>query len=113
MTRNHAIPAEDVLRAFAMDFEPGAGVLQRYLAKYPEYASRWSIFSENFLVRLTPTIRQAPRKVALVSSRMERLRESSVSLEALQAAPANLHTGVRCTCPAVASWSCIPPELSD
>src|SRR5690242_16894134 len=39
MARNSQITADDVLRAFAMDFEPRAGVLQRYLAQYPEHST--------------------------------------------------------------------------
>lgn len=38
MPRNPQISADDVLRAFAMDFEPGARVLQQYLAQYPEHS---------------------------------------------------------------------------
>jgi len=38
MTKNSPITREDVLGAFAMDFEPGAGVLERYLSQYPEYS---------------------------------------------------------------------------
>ena len=92
MTRNHAIPAEDVLRAFAMDFEPGAGVLQRYLAKYPEHAIALVDLSRELSREIDDDDPPSAAEVALVSSRMERLRESFVSLENLQAAPAKTFT---------------------
>lgn len=91
MNRNHTIPPEDVLRAFAMDFEPGAGVLQRYLAKYPEHAIALVDLSRE-LSREIDDDPPSAAEVALVSSRMERLRESTVSLDTLQAAPAKTFT---------------------
>ncbi|MFG6468195.1 hypothetical protein [Roseateles sp. BYS87W] len=92
MTRNHATPAEDVLRAFAMDFEPGAGVLQRYLAKYPEHAIALVDLSRELSREIDDDDPPSAAEVALISSRMERLRESTVSLQALQVAPARTFT---------------------
>lgn len=71
-----------------MDFEHGSGVLRRYLAEYPEYAIALVSLSRELSREIDDDDPPGAAEVALVSSRMERLRESSVSLEALQPADA-------------------------
>jgi len=88
MARNHTISAEDVLRAFAMDYESGAGVLKRYLAEYPEHAVALVDLSRELSREIDHDDPLSVAEVALVTSRMERLRENTVSLQTLQAAPA-------------------------
>ncbi len=86
------ITASDVLRAFAMDFEPGAGVLQRYLAQYPEY----SVLLIDLSIELTREFDDGapPSAVELgfAAAGMVRLRENTTTLQSLQAAPAKVFT---------------------
>lgn len=87
MVKHSEISASDVLKAFAMDFEPGAGILQRYLTQYPEHASELVDLARELSREIddeTPSIAD----LALVSSRMARLRGNSATLESLQAVPA-------------------------
>lgn len=39
MIKRSPISSEDVMNAFAMDFEPGSEVLKKYLADYPQFAA--------------------------------------------------------------------------
>jgi hypothetical protein len=87
MTKHPEIAAGDVLKAFAMDFEPSAGTLKRYLAQYPEHATALVDLSRE-LSREVEDETPSAADLALVTSRMSRLREDTVSLESLQAAPA-------------------------
>lgn len=86
MVKYPQISAGDILKAFAMDFEPGTGTLKRYLAQYPEHAMALVDLSRELSREVddeTPSVED----LALVISRMARLREDTVSLSSLQAAP--------------------------
>ena len=89
MVKHPGVSAGDVLKAFAMDFEPGAGTLQGYLAQYPEHATALVDLSRE-LYREVDDEMPSATDLALVTSRMARLREATESLESLQAAPATL-----------------------
>lgn len=86
MVEHPKIAIEDVLKAFALDFEPGAGTLKRYLAQYPEHATALVDLSRE-LVREIEDETPNSADLALVTLRMSRLRENTVSLEALQTVP--------------------------
>ena len=87
MAKHPEISARDVFKAFAMDFEPGTGTLKRFLAQYPEHATALVDLSRE-LCREVGDETPSAADLALVTSRMARLREVTVSLESLQAAPA-------------------------
>ncbi len=79
--------AADVLRAFAMDFEPGAVILQQYLTQYPEHSAALI----DLAMELTREIdEEAPldaRELELVAAGMARLRKATTTIESLKAAP--------------------------
>jgi hypothetical protein len=87
MTNHPQISVSDVLKAFAMDFEPGAGTLTRYLAQYPEHAVALVDLSRELSKEIKDETPSSEDQ-ALVASRMSRLREETASLESLQAASA-------------------------
>ena len=87
MVKHPEISAGDVLKAFAMDFEPGSGILQRYLAQYPEQATALVDLSRELSREFNDETPSAA-DLALVTSQMTRLRVDAASLESLQAAPA-------------------------
>ena len=87
MVKHPEISAGEVLKAFAVDFEPGAGTLKLYLAQYPEHATALVDLSRELSRRVEEETPSAA-DLALVASRMSRLHEDTVSLESLQAAPA-------------------------
>jgi len=80
--------AVDILRAFAMDFEPGAGVLQRYLAQYPEHSIALIDLSMELTREFDDDLPPGAAELDLVAAGMTRLRESAITLATLQAAPA-------------------------
>lgn len=90
MTRHPLISADDVLRSFAMDFEPGAGVLQRYLAQYPEHAVAMIDLSMELSREFDDDVPPSTAEFNLVAAGMARLRESTSTLQSLQAAPAKV-----------------------
>lgn len=92
MTQRSQITADDVLRAFAMDFEPCAGVLQRYLAQYPEHSIALIDLSTELTREFDDDLPPGADEFDLVAAGMARLRESAMTLEALQAAPAKTFT---------------------
>ena len=92
MTQRSQITADDVLRAFAMDFEPCAGVLQRYLAQYPEHSIALIDLSTELTREFDDDLPPGAAEFDLVAAGMARLRESAITLEALQAAPAKTFT---------------------
>ena len=92
MAHGSPATADDVLRAFAMDFEPGAGVLQRYLAQYPEHSLALVDLSMELTREFDDDLPPDAAEVNLVAAGMARLRESAITLEALQAAPAKTFT---------------------
>lgn len=86
MVKYPEISVDDVLRAFAMDFEPGAGVLQRYLTQYPEHATQLADLAHE-LSREIDDETPSAADLALVSSRMAWSRVNSATVESLKAAP--------------------------
>lgn len=92
MAKQAQITADDVLRAFAMDFEPGTGVLQRYLAQYPEHSVALIDLSMELMREVDEDGPPGATEFDLVAAGMSRLRENVVTLEALQAAPAKMFT---------------------
>ena len=90
MAKQPQITANDVLRAFAMDFEPGAGVLQRYLARYPEHSLALIDLSRELTREFDDDVSPGAVEFDLVAAGMARLRENIVTLQALQAAPAKV-----------------------
>jgi hypothetical protein len=88
MAKQPQITANDVLRAFAMDFEPGTGVLQRYLAQYPEHSLALIDLSRELTREFDDEVPPGAAELDLVAAGMARLRENVVTLQALQAAPA-------------------------
>ena len=92
MAQRAQVTADDVLRAFAMDFEPGAGVLQRYLAQYPEHSMALIDLSMELTREFDDDVPPGVAELDLVAAGMARLRENVVTLQALQAAPAKVFT---------------------
>lgn len=88
MGKQPQITANDILRAFAMDFEPGAGVLQRYLAQYPEHSLALIDLSMELTREFDDDAPPGVAELDLVATGMARLRENVVTLQALQASPA-------------------------
>lgn len=83
---------EDVLNAFAMDFESGAGVLERYLSQYPEYALQLVDLSRELSREFDDDLPLSAEDLVAVDAGMRRLQERSVTLQALQEAPAKTFT---------------------
>ncbi len=90
MIQHPPMSAADVLRAFAMDFEPGGGVLQRYLARYPEHSVALIDLSMELMREFDDDVPPNAAELALVSASMARLRERTTTLQSLQAAPAKV-----------------------
>lgn len=88
MAKQPQITADDILRAFAMDFEPGADVLQRYLAQYPEHSLALIDLSMELTREFDDDAPPGVAELDLVATGMARLRENVVTLQALQASPA-------------------------
>lgn len=92
MARRPQITVDDVLRAFAMDFEPGAGVLQRYLAQYPEHSIALIDLSIELTREFDDDLPPGAPELDLVARGMERLRGSTITVEALMGAPVKMFT---------------------
>lgn len=90
MAQRPQVTADDVLRAFAMDFEPGVGVLQRYLAQYPEHSLALIDLSMELTREIDDDVSPGAAELDLAAAGMARLRENVVTLQALQAAPAKV-----------------------
>ena len=88
MAKQPQITADDVLRAFAMDFEPGTTVLQRYLAQYPEHAVALIDLSMELTREFDDDVPPGAAEFDLVAAGMARLRENTTTLQSFQAAPA-------------------------
>ena len=88
MAKQPQITADDVLRAFAMDFEPGANVLQRYLTQYPDHSVALIDLSRELTREFDDNVPPDAAELDLVASGMTRLRENTTTLQSLQAAPA-------------------------
>ncbi len=87
MAMQPQITADDVLRAFAMDFEPGDGVLQRYLAQYPEHSSALINLTMELTREFDDDVPPGAAEIDFVAAGMARLREDTATLQSLQAAP--------------------------
>ena len=92
MTQHPQLSADDVLRAFAMDFQPGTGVLQRYLAEYPEHSVALIDLSMELTREFDDNIPLGAAEFDLVAAGMARLRENAATLQSLEAAPAKVFT---------------------
>jgi uncharacterized protein (DUF2384 family) len=92
MTEYSTHTREDVLNEFAMDFEPGAGVLQRYLSRYPEYSLHLVDLARELSREFDDESPLSADDLAAVDAGMRRLQNASISLQALQTAPAKTFT---------------------
>lgn len=92
MTKHSSNTREDVLNAFAMDFEPGAGILERYLLQYPQYSLQLVDLSRELSREFDDDTSLSPEDLADVSAGMRRLQERPATLQALQEAPAKTFT---------------------
>lgn len=92
MNQRPQITADEVLRAFAMDFEPGAHVLQRYLTQYPEHSLALIDLSMELSREFDDDVPPGAAEFDLVAAGMARLRENVATLQSLQAAPAKVFT---------------------
>lgn len=92
MTQHPQLSADDVLRAFAMDFQPGTAVLQRYLAEYPEHSVALIDLSMELTREFDDNIPPGAAEFDLVAAGMARLRENAATLQSLEAAPAKVFT---------------------
>ena len=92
MTQHPQFSAGDVLRAFAMDFQPGTGVLQRYLAEYPEHSVALIDLSLELTREFIDNVPPSATEFDLVAAGMARLRENAATLQSLEAAPAKVFT---------------------
>ena len=92
MAQHPQITVDDVLRAFAMDFEPGAGILQRYLAQYPEHSLALIDLSMELSREFDDDVPPGTAEFDLVAAGMARLRENAATLQFLRAAPAKVFT---------------------
>jgi uncharacterized protein (DUF2384 family) len=92
MTEHSTHTCEDVLNALAMDFEPGAGVLQRYLSQYPEYSLQLVDLARELSREFDDDMPLSANDIAALESGMRRIQRASISLQALQAAPAKTFT---------------------
>jgi len=88
MAKQPQITADDVLRAFAMDFEPGTSVLQRYLTQHPEHSLALIDLSMELTREFDDDAPPGAAEFDFASAGMARLRENTATLQSLQAAPA-------------------------
>ncbi len=88
MAKQPQITADDVLRALAMDFEPGTSVLQRYLTQYPEHSLALIDLSMELTREFDDDAPPGAAEFDLAAAAMARLRENTATLQSLQAAPA-------------------------
>lgn len=82
---------EDVLGAFAMDFEPGkTGLLDRYLSRYPEYSLQLVDLSRELSRELEEDMPLNTDARATVTRGMHRLQVRMATLQSLKDAPAKM-----------------------
>jgi hypothetical protein len=86
MTKRSPISSEDVMNAFAMDFEPKTDILKQYLADYPQFAADLVDLARELSRHVDEDLPLNAQELADVSAKMGRLRESVVTVEILQAA---------------------------
>jgi hypothetical protein len=92
MTEHSTYSQEDVLNAFAMDFEPGAGVLQRYISQYPQYSLQLIDLARELSREFDDDRPLDANDLTAVDAGMRKLQRASISLQTLQAAPAKKFT---------------------
>jgi hypothetical protein len=92
MAKHSSNTQEDILNAFAMDYEPGAGLLEQYLLQYPEYALQLVDLSRELSRELEDDGPLSADDLAAVNEGMRRIQEGLITLQSLQAAPAKLFT---------------------
>ena len=92
MTQHPQLSADDVLRAFALDFQLGTGVLQRYLAEYPEHSVALIDLSMELTREFDDNIPLGTAEFDLVAAGMARLRDNAATLQSLEASPAKVFT---------------------
>lgn len=92
MTQRPQLSVGDVLRAFAMDFQPGTGVLQRYLSDYPEHSVALIDLCMELTREFDDNVPPGAAEFDLVSTGMVRLRENAETLKYLEASPAKVFT---------------------
>ncbi|KOP57599.1 hypothetical protein OX90_11890 [Pseudomonas coronafaciens pv. porri] len=90
MTIRSPIASEDVMNAFAMDYEPGTDVLRRYLADYPQYATDLVDLARELSRQVDEDLPLSADELAAVNAKMGRLRDSIVTVEFLQSAPSKI-----------------------
>ncbi|MNJ33988.1 hypothetical protein D3C77_286820 [compost metagenome] len=86
MTKRSPISSEDVMSAFAMDFQPGTDVLKQYLKDYPSFAVDLVDLSRELSRPVDEDLPLNEQELALVSAKMSRLRASVATVETLQSA---------------------------
>lgn len=92
MAEQPQITADDVLRAFAMAFEPGAGVLQRFLEQYPEHSLALVDLSMELTREFDDDAPSGGPELDFAAAGVARLKERTTTLQSLQAAPAKVFT---------------------
>lgn len=92
MTEHSIHTREDVLNEFAMDFEPRAGILQRYLSRYPEYSPQLVDLARELSREFDDDAPLSADDLAAVDAGLRRLQNASISLQFLQSAPAKTFT---------------------
>lgn len=93
MTESSPTTREDVLSAFAMDFEPGkTGVLARYLSQYPEYSLQLADLSRELSREVEEEKPLNADELASVSRGINRLQRRTATVQSLQNAPVKIFT---------------------
>ncbi|SBW85044.1 hypothetical protein PVE_R2G1019 [Pseudomonas veronii 1YdBTEX2] len=84
MIKRSPISSEDVMSAFAMDFQPGTDVLTRYLKDYPEFGGDLIDLARELSRQVDEDLPLSEHELAYVSAKMSRLREFTATVETLQ-----------------------------
>jgi len=92
MTKHLTYSQDDVLNAFAMDFEPGERVLQRYISQYPQYSLKLVDLARELAREFDEDSPLDADDLAAVNAGMRKLQRASISLQTLQTAPAKKFT---------------------
>jgi hypothetical protein len=92
MAHHSKISADDVLRAFAMDFDSGGDVLKRYLAEYPEHSTALVDLSRELMREFDDEILPGFDELALVSAGIARLKKNATSVRSLRDASVKVFT---------------------
>lgn len=86
MTKRSPISSEDVMNAFAMDFEPKTDILKHYLVDYPQFAADLVDLARELSREVDEDLPLSVQELAAISAKMDRLCESTVTVETLQTA---------------------------